>query len=332
MNAKISLLEEIKSKFLENTGITLTFADSKRANNSIAKINNERFIVDVKPEISHGNKGVVLQQLMDASREEKLPVLLITKFIPSLIAKSYIEKGINYIDAAGNCNIRQNDLLLIIEGKKIDRLPKTNQARAFQEAGIKLIYCLLDNPNNINKPLRELAELSQIALGSVSVIFQELVELKFVLITKNKKALKNKPELLQRWVIAYNDVLRPKLLTKKMSFTNKSDYANWNNLKPNTISEKTLWGGECAAAILTQNLTPANYTIYTNDTWQSVGKSLKLIPDENGKVEILRLFYKTDEEKTVSPLLVYADLMGSGDSRNLETANLILNNELQYLK
>ena len=56
------------------------------------------------------------------------------------------------------------------------------------------------------------------------------------------------------------------------------------------ISEKTLWGGECAANILMKNLTPANYTIYTNATWQSVGKSLKLVPDDNGKVELLRFF------------------------------------------
>ena len=275
----------------------------------------------------------MLQQLKDASREEDLPVLLITKYIPSAIAKSYVEEGVNYIDTAGNCNIRRGNLLLIVEGKKTERLPKTNQPRAFQEAGIKLIFCLLINPDNINKSFRELSELSHIALGSVSAIFRELVELKFVLKTKNKRVLKNKPALLQRWVIAYNDVLRPKLLLKKMNLINKADYTKWNSLNLSSIPGTTLWGGECAANILTQNLIPANYTMYTEDTWQSIGKFLKLVPEENGKVEILRLFYKDNKMgKTVSPLLVYADLMGSGDSRNMETAEIILNNELQYLK
>jgi len=332
MKSKEFLLQEINSKLLEYTTVGIIFSDIKRAQNSIAQIKSERFIVDVKPEISQGNKGIVLQQLKETSREENLPILLVTKYIPSAIAKSFVEDGINYIDTAGNCNIRQNDLLLIIEGKKIERLPKTNQSRAFQDAGIKLIYCLLVNPENINKSLRELSALSQIALGSVSTIIQELAELKFVLKTKNKKVLKNKFELLQRWVIAYNDVLRPKLFVKKMSFINKSDYANWNNLNLSSLTEKTLWGGECAASILTKNITPANFTIYTDQTWQSVGKSLKLIPDEDGRVEILRLFNIPKEEYTVSPLLIYADLMNSGESRNLETAEIILNNELQYLK
>ena len=332
MKTKDALLEEIKDKLLENTGITITYSDSRRESNSIARIKEERFIVDVKPEITQGNKGIMLQQLKDASREEKLPVLLITKYIPSAIAKSFVEEGINYIDAAGNCNIQHNSILLIVEGKKIERLPRTNQPRAFQEAGIKLIYCLLVNPDNINKSFRELSELSQISLGSVSTIIQELVDSKFLLKTKNKKVLKNKIDLLKRWVIAYNDVLRPKLFVKRMNFINKSEYLNWSSLNLPSVSEKTLWGGECAAGIMTKNLTPANFTIYTYATWQSLGKFLKLIPDENGKIEILRLFYEAEEGNTVSPLLTYADLMGSGDSRNMETAEIILNDELQYLK
>lgn len=332
MKTKDILLDEIKEKLLENAGISIAYADSKREKNSIAKIKGERFIVDVKPEITQGNKSIVLQQLKDASREENLPVLLITKYIPAAIAKSFVEESINYIDAAGNCNIQKNNLLLIIEGKKTVRLPRTNQPRAFQEAGIKLIYCLLVNPDNINKSFRELSELSQISLGSVSTIVQELVESKFLLKTKNKKVLKNKIELLKRWVIAYNDVFHPKLFIKRMSFINKSEYSNWSNLDLSSVSEKTLWGGECAAGIMTKNLTPANFTIYTDATWQSLGKLLKLIPDENGKIEILRLFYDTEKGNTVSPLLTYADLMGSGESRNIETAEIILNNELQYLK
>ena len=164
------------------------------------------------------------------------------------------------------------------------------------------------------------------------MIIQELVDSKFLLKTKNKKVLKNKIDLLKRWVIAYNDVLRPKLFMKRTNFTNKSDHSNWNNLNLSSASEKTLWGGECAAGIMTGSLTPATYTIYTNTTWQSVDKLLKLIPNDNGKVEILRLFYDAEEGNTVSPILVYADLMGSGDSRNIETAEIILNNELQYLK
>jgi hypothetical protein len=324
------MCEEIIDRLLENTGFTIAFTDGKYRKNGIATIGEKRFAVEAKPEITQSNQNFVLQHLKKVSREENLPILLLTKYIPFLIAENYVKEGINYIDTAGNCCIRQGTLCIIIEGKKIERLPKTNQTRAFRDAGIKLLYWLLLNPENMNKSFRELADLAQISLGSVSIVFQELTNLKFILRTKNRKALKNKPELLQRWVIAYNDVLRPRLQIKQMSFSKQSEYSNWHNLP---LPEKTLWGGECAAFLLTGNLTPAKYTIYTANTWQSVGKTLKIIPDETGKIELLNLFYKTENaDNSISPLLIYADLMGSGDSRNIETAEIILNNDLQYLK
>lgn len=74
MKTKDVLLEEIKDKLVENTGITIFYSYSKRERNrnSVARIKEERFVV-VKPEITQGNKGIVLQQLKDASRKENLP-------------------------------------------------------------------------------------------------------------------------------------------------------------------------------------------------------------------------------------------------------------------
>ncbi|MDR0864064.1 MAG: type IV toxin-antitoxin system AbiEi family antitoxin, partial [Candidatus Symbiothrix sp.] len=74
-------------------------------------------------------------------------------------------------------------------------------------------------------------------------------------------------------------------------------------------------------------------TIYTNQNWQELKSSIGLIPDENGKVEVLQQFWKQEDNKTtVPPLLIYADLIGSGYGRNVETAKIILKNELPHIK
>ncbi len=84
MKTKDVLLEEIKDKLIENRGITIFYSNSKRERNrnrnSVVRIKEERFVV-VKPEITQGNKGIVLQQLKDASRKENLPK--IEKFVKS---------------------------------------------------------------------------------------------------------------------------------------------------------------------------------------------------------------------------------------------------------
>lgn len=142
------------------------------------------------------------------------------------------------------------------------------------------------DPENSNKPYRELAEMAGVSLGSVSQIFKELEELNFILRTKKQKLLKNKPELLKRWIVAYHDVVRPKLLLKRMDYIYLEDFLQWqkNTFYP-TDDNITLWGNENAGALLTQQLNPALHTIYTNASWQDVSKNLKLRPAENGRIE-----------------------------------------------
>lgn len=61
-------------------------------------------------------------------------------------------------------------------------------------------------------------------------------------------------------------------------------------------------------------------------------KAIELVPDEKGNVEILEMFWGKETYNGVPAVLIYADLMGSGNDRNIETANMIFNNELQYIK
>jgi len=62
---------------------------------------------------------------------------------------------------------------------------------------------------------------------------------------------------------------------------------------------------------------------------------LKLVPDENGDVEILHMFWKEKEkfrEKYITPtLLVYADLISSGHERNIEIAKQLYLSPLEIL-
>lgn len=57
-----------------------------------------------------------------------------------------------------------------------------------------------------------------------------------------------------------------------------------------------------------------------------------LIPDPKGNIQIYRKFWKDpnwDQQHLAPPLLIYADLVVTGDSRNLNTASLIHH---QYLE
>ena len=325
------ILEEAVISLFRYTDIQTVVKDGRLRYDAFLMIANEEFVVEIKSEVTKGNKGIVLAGLKETSRENNLPIILITKYIPSEIAKEYVAEGVNYLDIAGNCNIRQHNLVLLVEGKKIERAAKVNQPRAFQEAGIKLIFLFLVDPAKAQLTYRELAELANISLGSVGTIMQELIDLNFILKTKQTMKLKNTKELLNRWITAYHDVLRPRLLMKRMRFVRPESYTKWKDINLNYPDGLAFWGGEPGASLLTNYLHPGIFTIYTYRNWQSF-KDIGLVPDETGNVEVLVIFWGPQLCMGVPPVLIYADLMSSGSDRNIETANMIFGNELQYIK
>lgn len=302
------------------------------------KIGEQEFSTITIKTVTSGSKGLVINNLKKAEKECDCPVVLIADYIPLDIAKEFNSLGVNYIEASGNAFLKQNNLWIFISGQKRVKASKTHQSRAFQETGIKLVFGLLSKPELIKLPYRELSEILGISLASTGYVLQELADLNFLLKTNNKKVLKNKQELINRWMVAYYDVLRPRLLKRKMRFNNRSNYTSWKSIVLNQSMDKnTLWGGEPAAAMLTNYLKPGLFTIYTRKTWQECAKDLNLIPDENGDVEILQMFWnfinpKENDLAIVPPALIYADLINSSVDRNIETAKLIFDNELQHIK
>lgn len=316
------------------TGLNITIESRRSEYDGIIDINGYTFTIEAKNELRKENKGFLFARLEELKTRTNRPTVIIAKYITSDVALELREKEINYLDAVGNCFIKHQDLILYIVGQKVHKKAKTNQAKAFQEAGIKIIFNLLNNPDNLQLSYRELAELSDVSVGSVSNVMNELEEQNFILKIKHNRVLKNKPVLLERWVIAYQDVLRPRLVKKQMRFIKPETTQNWRNLYLDNEEEMTLWGAEPAAALLTNHLVPEKFSIYTTQTWQNIGQHIGLVPDLNGKVEILQIFWKQgpNHKKTTPPLLVYADLIGSGFSRNVEIAQIILENELQHIK
>ena len=336
MYRNVDYIYDALVRFEQVTGMKVDVESSRKEYDAIVTIQNVEFAVLGKLEVRASNNGIVLSELKDKEENCRRPIIVVAKFIASDIANELKDRRINYIDGAGNAFIQQKQFHVFVSGQKSTKDGKVKQARAFQEAGIKLLFNLLTRPENLQLSYRRLAEEVGISIGSVSNVLNELEELNFILKTNSKRILKNKTDLLQRWIVAYHDVLRPRLLKKRMRFAKIEKLNNWDSLPIHDIEDICLWGSEPAAAIMTGYLRPDQFTIYTDANWQNFVSEFGLVPDEDGDVEILQLFWhdeiKYREQAVVPALLVYADLISSGLDRNIETAKKILDNELQYIK
>lgn len=297
----------------------------------VIQINNHTFYCIAKKNARNSSLGIIINQINDFvnSIQQDKKILFVGEYIAKDVADSLIDNGINYLDVAGNCYINTKELKIIVEGRKHFKQKNINQARAFQEAGLKLLLLLLTDKGALEYSYRTLADKSNIALGSVSQIMKELEESNYILKTNEKRVLKNKDELIERWVVAYNEVLKPRLLRKTYKAINL-DYLR--KIVSNNDTKHLLFGGEPAAEKMTSYLKPLEYIIYSNDDLSIIGKELMLVPDTNGDIKIYNTCWTVslnNENLNIAPaLVVYADLIGSGNSRNIETAKMILENEL----
>jgi hypothetical protein len=324
---------EATSKLKELTKVSIQ-VDSNRADyDALLTVNNTPFIVESKSAVRTSNQGFILSQLEELKNNSNRPIILIAEYISKKAAQELKERGINYIDVAGNAFIKHKNLTIFVEGQKNAKKDKTNQSRAFQETGLKIIFHLLNKPENLQDSYRRISERADVSVGSVSNVMAELEALNYLLKTSNKRVLKNKRELLERWVVDFNATLRPRILRKRMRFIDQEQLKNWRTIDLHSENGSILWGGEPGGALYTDNLRPEQFTLFTDLELSQVAKTLRLIPSETGTVEILQKFWKDSDtnNQAAPPLLVYADLINSGYGRNIETAKKILENELQYI-
>jgi hypothetical protein len=286
-----------------------------------------RYYAEVKANMTKADKLLAMMRKGEFAHA----LLLVAKYINTQLADELKQNGIEFIDTAGNAFINQPPLYIFVKGNKPDIVKVPPLKRAFKPAGLKVIYAFLCNPGLENKTYREIAAETGVALGTVDWIMKELKELGFLLdMGKRGQRLIQKENLLKRWVTAYPEQLRPKLTLGRF----RGEYGWWRQKTLDPL--KAQWGGEVAAAKLTQYLQPQIITIYT--TPQQFNQLLienRLKRDQTGDVEIIERFWKPVEfwkyGDLVHPILTYADLLATGNERNIETAKMIYDQHIIQL-
>jgi len=250
--------------------------------------------------------------------------ILVTEYATPPMADLMRTTGLFFMDTAGNAYINKPPLYVFIKGsKRPENLKPAPIKRLFKPAGLKVVFALLNHPEMVDRPYRQIADKTDVALGTVDWIFRDLKEMGFLLeMGKRKRKIINPLTLLKRWVEAYPEQLRPKLGLARF----KADDPDWWK-DVDITGYNACWGGEVAAAKLTKQLKPEKVVIYAPEPPGKLIIEKKLRKTIAGDIEILKPFWTFDHEcdalGIAPPLLIYADLMATGDDRNIEMAKII---------
>jgi hypothetical protein len=254
------------------------------------------------------------------------PVLLIAPYIARETAKRCRELRLPFMDAAGNAYLEVPGTFVFIAGQpRPKEVPTTRRPRALTTAGLRIVFALLAQPRLVRGTYRNIAAAANVALGIVGDILADLQGRGYLILgALDGPRLLAANQLLNEWVTNYPLILRRKLNARRFAAPDR----DWWQ-KADLTQYRAWWGGEAAAAKLTNYLRPANVTIYVAGKADRIIIAHRLRADANGPVEILDAFWNEEPPATtypddvVHPIIVYADLLATSDARNMEAAKIV---------
>lgn len=288
------------------------------------------YSVALRRNLRPASLGAIVLQL----RELPQPALLVADYVNPNIAERLADERIEFMDAAGNAYLNQPGLFVWVKGQKpaweyglarSDAVSPLEKSDGFKPSSLYVIFALLCKPGLESAPYREIAASSNVALGSVNWAMRELRERGYLYQKgRNRRQLIRKSDLRDRWVASFIDKLRPKLRLGRFTMLKPTDEW-WRSLTADEFD--IVWSGEIAAWKMTGYLRPERATLYADNLPRGFLNRHRLARSDDGEIQISRRFWGfvsgTTDRAIAPPLLVYADLVASGESRNLETAKLI---------
>ncbi len=243
-------------------------------------------------------------------------------------AETFRALGLNYLDQQGNAYLSLDSTLIDVRGRKV-HLSSEEDSTYIRKAGStpslnstkrsQVIFAVLSWPELLNEPLRTLARAAGVSVGQAQdtvKLLQESGHLQRVSRAGYRKISRSN-ELMERWAAAYprrfNSPKRQRAfqgdLTEMQLPKNTNGYISGEQALPGEIrNPETL-------ILYTENF-PSE--LVTKNRWRRDGEPNVFIRQQ--------FWAPLDEQvehpslKLAPPLLIYADLLASNDSRLIEAA------------
>lgn len=295
-----------------------------------------RYACQVASHLSSATLGPALARLPTRKTEDRS--LLLADYVGPSIAEVLISRSVDYVDTAGNAHLRIPGRFLVdIRGRRRDAKYPSTQNQGLTLVGLHILFVLLVSDGSLAS-YRHIAAQAGTSAAGVARIVRDLLNRGFIVARRGHRRLvkERMPELLDLWARGYATQLRPKLTFQTFrapgslddAVTAFSDVAKRQDI-PWVLT------GAFGADVLTQYLRGDRLTMIVE-----VPSSMSLpswSPSREGPITLLRAFSRLavtparvrNNWPAAHPLLVYAELLADGRSRELEAAQTVRE---QYLE
>lgn len=290
------------------------------------------YVVEIKRRVAPAILGAIVAQLRHAvDGETRIPLLVTDHVTPPMAERLRLQKQ-QFVDAAGNAYLEGPELFVYVVGRRpLEAHAAARTNRAFATAGLKLLFALMCDPALEDAAYRTLATAAGVALGAVPRVLADLRELGLLVMNGDRRRLFATKRLLDEWALMYARRLRAKTLAATYVAGGFDTWREW----PQDPREFR-WGGEPAAHLLVRHLKPGVLTVYADKVPPRLVVEQRLVHagplDRHHLLELRKPFWgrtlRIEDARTVPAVLVYADLLATGDARCMEAAHLVYERSL----
>lgn len=271
-------------------------------------------------------------QLEDVPEE---PLLVLASSVHARSAQEFRSAGIQFLDAAGNAYLRFAGVIIDVRGRRPDpstapgRRPARASAGLFTPRRAQVIFAVLCWPGLLDAPVRTLAAHARVSVGQAQSTLKILDEQGFI---DRWNGILFRPEALaEQWSNAFATGLGPKTLVRQ--FHGVPSDITLSGCGPVYVS------GEQSAPWIEN---PETATLYVEEFSPRLVFDNRWRTDGVANIMVHSVFWDAPSAAWVArhhgvqppdsfpapapPLLVYADLKATGESRQLEAAQQMKEN------
>lgn len=263
------------------------------------------------------------------------PWILFAPYIPRPLGRYLAEHGVNYIDLAGNYRLfLGNRYMAHVEGNTQRRAAEKH--RGLRVPGYQVLFTILAEPDLLNAPVRRLADAAGTGKTAAAETVRRLQDENLLGKGGGRRFLMEAKVILERWIVGYATQVRPRLLIGTYR-TADHDPADLEKHIEDTLGDKMPWGfgGGAAAARLVRHYRGERTVVHLEVAPADLPKRLQALRADDGPLLLLRMparvAFNGAKPRTVHPLLIYTELLVTGEPRAREAANEVWDRYLEYL-
>jgi hypothetical protein len=268
-----------------------------------------------------------LNRVLGRARDPSAPLLVLAPYVSREMAARLVEGGVAFVDRAGNCHL---DLGGAYVAYVVGRRPLAEPASGgFRAPAYRALFVLLADPVLAGAPLRDIARLAGISVGTVAGVMKRLRAERFIVGSRSKAQLVGAAVLLDRWVAAYADILRPRLLMGRFDPGSMDPEAVEARIE-RALADREPWayGGTAAGHRITKYYRGEDTVVHlSRGAADMVTRRLKVPPMRDGNLLLVEppapIALKGPLPHVAHPLLVYAEMLCAASPRAAEAAREI---------